>query len=124
MEREAGPALDADIGQHVMGLIVQRWRDGDVVTGSHYFGPDGRRMFETPAYSTTGDGMLLVIERMRALGWWWELDSPGQQDANGDTRDQAHLWRIDSEATVTMAGDTLPHAVALAALAALEGRDG
>lgn len=139
-EREAGPALDALVAERVMGLEVAWFdsardliwleevdafvqRDAGVarLAGTRYALPFSRdlhivgRWLRVVAYSTTGDGMLLVIERMRALGWWWEL---------AKATDGAAVEAVFSLGATYWhrSADTLPHAVALAALAALEGR--
>ncbi len=73
----------------------------------------GNVMSERPGLSTTGDGMLLVLEAMRERGWGAVIVM-GRQ-----------VWSIDVQTakckTLSRArADTLPRAVALAALAALD----
>lgn len=80
-----------------------------------------------PAYSTTGDGMLLVIERMRALGWSVEMSM-----WDGVDKVPFPAWAKFAPVSVMVRrslnggtnADTLPHAVALAALAAMGGMGG
>lgn len=63
-----------------------------------------------PHYSTTGDGMLMVVEAMRERGFHWSVDTkPPMWTAFFKGDDPVYMW-----------GDTLLHAVALAALTALD----
>ena len=80
--------------------------------------------------STTGDGMLAVLERMRALDWTWELGEWSFGPAAPGTPHTAHprawgatLTPFDDgdDRVVVAAADTLPHAVCLAALEAVRG---
>lgn len=66
-----------------------------------------------PDYSTEWDAMRLVVERMVALGW--TVMSVADSGKFGVTlRRSTAPWFRHAQ------GDTLPHAVALAALAALK----
>jgi hypothetical protein len=117
MEHEAGPVLDNFVATRVMGLTPVIGRAGYAI-GMAF--PDGQGY--TPAYSTTGDGMLLVIERMRALGWMvemtmWCATEPVPYPAWARFKPVTIAIRQERRAA---SATTLPHAVALAALAALE----
>lgn len=146
--RQAGPALDALVAERVMGLEVA-WFYSVVdlipVQGINAYllrnGRDPRpagstcalpfyrdqhvagRWWRVAGYSHAGGPMLLVIERMRALGWDFAVKV---------TRTPGYRVWFDKMPKVTDAdfrygdgrADTLPHAVALAAPAALEGQDG
>lgn len=141
MEREVGPAypegtrLDAEVARVVFGLADLKWwkstGGGRVrrVMPTSIVDPDIFVTFRTEdgkdqmvaSYSTTGDGCLLVIERMLALGWEPLMTRTMDHDA----------WAATFSAVANLytygpgkAADTLPHAVCLAALAALEPNDG
>ena len=69
-----------------------------------------------PQYSTSWDAMRLVVERLVALGWTVTVRA---MEGN------ATCWLVDRQpgrSTVYEHGDTAPHAVALAALKAVEGQ--
>ncbi len=65
-----------------------------------------------PDLSTTWVGMRLVVKRMRELGWDWAIYSEG-------TVWQASLNEHAKPSVVIREAETLPHAVCLAALAAI-----
>jgi len=110
--------IDALVAEKVCG-----WTIGDVWSSPP---PDPKRVrnmnVETknspwPRYSTTGDGILLVIEEMRGKGWpEWQvqscLDRPDKTGAR---------FRMDGVGTWVewRNADTAPMAVCLAALKAL-----
>lgn len=65
-----------------------------------------------PDYSTTGDGMLLVIERMQAFGWFYHVYDMVEIPEHG-----CRFYRPDDPDAVAMA-ETMPLAVVKAALLA------
>ena len=104
-------ALDAWLAEHLFGLT-------DEVKAAN---PSWRN--HIPDYSTTGDGMLLVLEAMRERG------HDGSAAVNIDSYRQAVFYPKGSVVRSLLFGfrsrdwtsaDTLPLAVALAARAAIE----
>jgi len=69
-------------------------------------------------YSTTGDGMLLVLEAMRERGYGFEMTD---DVSTGQTGWEVQVWK-DSSSVLgwLLHAETLPRAVALAALAAMK----
>ena len=109
---EAGRELDALVAVEVMGWTRQRL--------GQWVKPDGGPTIAEPnRYSTTGDGMLEVLERMRGLGWI------GVCKVSTDTRSYARFSRNARPGEThavngkDVEADTLPHAVCLAALEAV-----
>ena len=99
---EAGRELDALVAVEVMGwtkLGEWLWRNSDE-----------RDFSDPPRYSTTGDGMLAVLERMRELGWYGRT---------GFLPDGCAEFQHATGHVVGGIADTLPHAVCLAALEAV-----
>ena len=98
----------------------------DVVLFGHgLLGKDTMRhdRLEYPHYSTTGDGMLLVLEKMRERGFRFTLETrnPVRSDLAWKPWAQFHRYKDGVPMVIQSAeADTLPRAVALAALAALE----
>lgn len=68
---------------------------------------------EIPAYSTTGDGLLAVVEKMRERGFWVSLTT--RRIAGDDFL--AKVWNFDVERTAE--DPSAPRAVAISALRAL-----
>lgn len=73
IEQASCRELDALVAEHVIDRIVLRWPDpppNEMTLGRCSEIP-GRIYADgpVPAYSTSGDGMLLVLERMRELGF-------------------------------------------------------
>jgi hypothetical protein len=108
--------LDALVAEKVMGLEVNRdmWV-GDYLRHRHLVDP----MLWTlvPHYSTTWDGMGMVIEAMAKLGWRlrvYEMYTGPYEVTFEQAYDHGFVERTRSDVK-------LPRAVALAALAALEG---
>lgn len=106
----AGPAIDAAVAEHVMGRRV-------------IIGPDAGRLVieagdychvEIPAYSTTVDGMLAVMEMVSEEGWNVEI-----LYTSGGCR--ASVSRI-TRAYAEFIGEKPPHALSVAALLALAAR--
>ena len=81
---EAGRELDELVAVEVFGFVVREYK-----------------------YSTTGDGMLAVLERMGAQGWDVEVVA----DDDG--------WIVKYAGEHAVFAPTLPHAVCLAALEAV-----
>ena len=92
--KEAGRKLDELVEYKVMGSELQ---------GVAY-----------NFYSTTWEGMRLVVERMRKLGF-----TPSMEQAFTGEKWTAYFDINKSSGWVTGSAATLPHAVCLAALAAV-----
>lgn len=146
-EVAAGPELDAIVAEKVMGERVMRWGDdcprcghpcskhggGDTCLACQLEGPPsstGERCGDydwdyARPYSTTGDGMLLLLERMRELGWVFitlELwDRRGQEVAGALMQRESYTLSDSGPRTSRGEADTLPEAVCRAALQAVEG---
>ena len=102
----AGRDLDALIAVEVMGWTI-RAVQGVQLFQDAYHNP----RFFAPDYSTTYEGAGLVIERMRELGW---------EGYDVDATDGVPLVRFWKDGVSPGAdAPTLPHAVCLAALAAV-----
>lgn len=101
---EAGRELDALVAMEVMGWtqVNPRW----------WVRLDGASVPHPPTYSTTGDGMLAVLERMRELGWRSLVTTYGE-------RIEAMFYPGEGWPIYAASADTLPHAVCLAALEAV-----
>lgn len=120
---EAGPELDALVAIEVIGGYVHAHAGPGTVSPATAPAADGSRVvmdsaFPAQCYSTTYEGMGLVLERMQALGWYVQIKSVR------DLQLDEWSWRVDLEpghgwAEVQQCAPTLPHAVALAALAAV-----
>lgn len=121
---EAGHELDVLVAEEVMGWTHDRKRahqvsDGDDwkwVTGWRLGNEEWLHEFPPAYYSTSYEGMGLVLERMKTLGWGMHLDSIAvRTDWSADFMafGQPNAPRVFASAP------TLPHAVALAALAAV-----
>lgn len=96
---QAGRDLDVLIAIEVMWRIVSGDAGVDAI----------------PAYSTTYEGMGLVLERMRGFGWYgsvkMSLDMSCYARFTRNASPKYHGFEVDA--------DTLPHAVCLAALKAV-----
>jgi hypothetical protein len=117
-------ALDLRLAR-ALGLKIYQRDDG-----WWYYIPSGkpRRTHErdavpVPRYSTDGTAMLALWAEMQKRGWWGQVRTPFDDDEKvywaGFTQWGFTGWngRPDYPAS----GETAPEAVALAALAALEG---
>lgn len=116
---EAGRELDALIATEVMGWTHDRERAHEVssadgeswewVTGWRRGSEEWLHDFPPGYYSTSYEGMGLVLERLQALGW--DIDATWAKD----------IWHValGSWNNNKAEAPTLPHAVALAALAAV-----
>ena len=109
----AGRELDALVAKKVLGLTVTH------AYGVPWLG--GRIPGPIPDYSTSWDAMRLVVERLVELHW--EVNTLSAYGC----LPECYLVP-DSEnhycGTLSEHGDTLPHAVALAALKAVEANHG
>lgn len=83
------------------------------MTGEHWHYPDGWIRYHPTRYASTGDGMLAVIEAMRALGW-----NVNMATNEGDDERWAQVERGNDTYSYVFA-PTLPEAVARAAFEAL-----
>lgn len=92
---QPGPELDAKVSRLLFGIIPP--------------------IPTLPEYSTTWSGMQLVVEEMQRRNWWIVLNS------EGDKWSALFYWDPNAEA-FEEESDTAPHAVALAAIAVLEGQ--
>ena len=122
--------LDAWLAEHLLGwtdcdpaYVSTGWEftdpPDDRVTVGRGRGPGCRHFSLLPTFST-GDGMVLVLEAMRARGWW-VLCAVSRLDGR---------WyvQVDSSVSSDMTigeghATTLPRAVAEAAMAALEASE-
>lgn len=111
--------LDAFLAEHLFGW--EREQDGCLVVAD---GPSkGYRFYPgeeiDPAYSSTGDGMLQVLEKMRERGFkgsvvWDRLDQRSPTHITAD-------WSVTFDGAAGALNDSLPRAVAAAAFTALGG---
>ena len=109
--------LDSEIAEKLFG-----WREaGDGTLRPSWFvtlEERGENPILSPtlsAYSTTGDGMLIVLHTMKEHGWLFVIVTMT------DGRFEVQFWREgQSEHHFFGNNDSLPTAVAIAALAALE----
>lgn len=74
---------------------------------------NGDGLHAVPDYSTTGDGMMLVVDAMKAkhngnLRLFWEM------------QEETYVAKFSLDVGIMGVGDTIPEAVARAAKAALE----
>ena len=113
MRVQAGRELDAKVAEVVMGWTYRGlhpihecplWATGH---GDTFL----------PKFSTEWDGMRLIVERMRELGWLYAA-------CCGYETHRFQFYRPGCRDTVGIGSncETLPHAVCLAALAAIEGQ--
>lgn len=81
-----------------------------------------------PRPSTTWHGMGLVIEAMEKRGWWCQMNTPvepGRLDSKYFLFCQGVFQKhgVSGHPDFRASGSTIPHAVCLAALAALENEE-
>jgi len=109
--------VNEQIAEKVMG-----WLPFQLVEGGDWFrgelGDDPAYPIGLPDFTTDGNAMLMVIERMRELGWVCELtaDATANRLCIFGKFIDGHL--IETKSTAL----TLPEAVCKAALAAMEVR--
>lgn len=137
---EAGRELDAFVAVEVFGW---KWLEHFQTRGAMLMPPDRADMglrdrlwyrtekregdtHDVARYSTTGNGMLAVLERMRELGWEWDISEVSSGPVGAEHTQYARAWSASLEAFSDDDGrffisraDTLPHAVCLAALEAV-----
>jgi hypothetical protein len=130
LSRDAGRALDALVAEKVMGWTALHRRDGG---SAEYLGtvPDNSfvgastakripgKTYCVPEYSTDIAAAWLVVERMRADGWWPEVKY--LVDWDNAAKWYAACHRPPHQWSATAA--TAPLAICRAALAALENSD-
>ena len=137
----AGRELDVQIAEEVMGLTVYReWpptdRSGLWPADCHqrlpvYLRVEGRDwegrtipgplLYSVPPYSTTWEGMRLVVERMRQLGWYFDLADFTVGAADERVWEAVFVRQRDGNLDRHCIRDVqAPTAVAQAALKALE----
>jgi hypothetical protein len=118
---EAGAALDRLLAVEAMGWREERGAWLAETPTNHI----QVRYLAPPTYSTSYGGMELVLERMRALGWACSMEEVFTGPAmSRDPADMTYWWEaelrsFDEERKAWGEGATLPHAIALAALAAV-----
>ena len=120
-------ALDAEIAERIMGRAVTRDAyvydpagGGAGFTGPGFtdtFLPATGSMEMIPRYSTSGDAMLEVLARMKALGWKPYLSEPSDGTHLATFVRSASI--IQEDEVVKATAPTLPEAVARAALKAV-----
>lgn len=112
---DAGRELDATVAEKVMGLQVMIHNPGSGEWRTLYAGGDTPLL---PYYSSDPAAAWSVVERMRELGWYWEIVGRSNEPYIG-------AWFYGgptnpSKGTHDGYADTMPLAVCRAALAALE----
>lgn len=109
--------LDALVAEKVMGwTLVKGDRERGSPIANELGGLAGMMCGTIPRYSTTGDGMLAVIEAMHKRGWSCSAEGPdlfGGCWAEFSQMEGKMMRGPDGDA------DSLPRAVCLAALQAL-----
>jgi len=110
-------AFDAQVSEVVFGIKTEyrHWFSGAV--RNYDYMNDIHEII--PAYSTTWEGMKLVVEEMKRKGWSFTLQCWGDEEQIEEMPYEATFGFLGSEPTAT--ANTAPHAVCLAALKALEG---
>lgn len=108
-----GRALDLELARVLFG-----WKPFQLDDGWWYYIPSGKprrtHMIDArpvPRYAETWEGLGLVVERMRARGYAVTLRSTYPDGWRCEVSRLPRLWHADAEIA--------PHAVALAALAAV-----
>lgn len=130
-QREAGRELDADVAEMVMGERVV-WREHNTnerhrlwIVNENWHDQGGRKYYNiAPCYSTDMGDAWYVVERMSALGWWARIQSPftrGEPSSAGFTPLGTSGWNGRPDHFVR--SPSVPLAICLAALAALENSD-
>lgn len=117
---KAGSELDALVGKRVLGLAVESYdatSTGRSIAKKYFVRDDSGRPRAIPRCSTTWEGMRLVVEAMRAKGWYVTMNGPDGYDGHWFARFRSRTFVESANA------DTAPHAVALAAMLAVGGGD-
>lgn len=114
-EQLTGRALDAAVAEHVIGWTRMPWKkEKGVLEGEFMWktpGDEGLYPAELPRYSTTWEGMGLVVEEMKRRGWRWA--------AFDESSGYLCSFVRDDEEEIYASAPTAPEAVARAALLAL-----
>lgn len=127
--------LDAKVAERVMGWSAVEYDAGDSRTmGVCHGTPPGPKSdhladlslhgtgtgsYHIPRYSSTGDGMLLVVEAMRGRGYRVEVDVLPPEANTVEYAVRVKVTKFSSLMAVVDHAPTAPRAVALAALRAL-----
>lgn len=115
---EAGRELDALVAERVMGLAKIMVK-GDFEEFPMFVLPERKRAiwnaFHAPRYSTDIAAAWAVVERMRELGWKFQLDWDGPEPAATFWKDEASLF--------DWTRGPAPSAISNAALAALDAKE-
>ena len=110
---EAGPELDRIVAERVFGVVfvdqIDTW--------------NAPPMRASVAYTTAWDGMGLVVERMRELGWHWSgVNRLSDNEWSGAASFLFGNGPYPIENTTHAEAPTVPLATCRAALAALEAK--
>jgi hypothetical protein len=126
----AGAELDALVAERVMGwqwvtfapayrpndpwsILVSPQQAADLIEAGATAGKGARERPNCPRYSTDWNAMRLVVEAMRARGYLVDVASSSGEGW------WATCWPPDRRQRICRYGDTAPHAIALAAFAAV-----
>lgn len=119
---QPGRELDIEVGKRVLGCHVRKERNRHtfeliVPGGVSYISCVEREdaWCGMPPLSSTWEGMRLVVEAMAARGWWLILSVRGVECEATFVKDSC-----SDRNAIDGLGQTAPHAVAIAALLALE----
>ena len=124
-------ALDAWLAERLFGLVECSFPEcrEEVEGHDHYHFPGyGWGSWKrADLYSSTGDGMLLVVEAMRERGWWFSVEEYGIEGPHqcvefthhpDDSEEDGIEWPTGIATALTPG--SFPRAVCEAAKAALE----
>jgi hypothetical protein len=116
MSIEAGRELDAMVAEKVMGLETGASGDNAWILGDALYVIDDGHAAVLPHYSTDIAAAWLVVEKMRADGWHFEL-------SDRDAVDEQPFWVEFATKEYERGGQSwqaaAPHAICLAALKAV-----
>jgi len=107
-DMKPGPEMDAEVAK-LFGWKYQKIVFGEIVVRL----PDGD--FSHPRFSTTWEGMRLVVEEMQRRGWDYTLEIIAPR--------VEHEIRAQFGSLSPVSGETATHATVLAAIKALQGED-
>lgn len=125
----AGPELDAIVGRTVIGCKVEStknlttgaWRHECRCEYGEHEAPGS--LGALMRFSTTWDGMGLVVERMRELGWHWSgVNRLSENEWSGAAAFLFGNGPYPIENPAQAEAPTVPLATCRAALAALEAK--
>ena len=128
VEMEAGRELDALVAEKVMGWVLNRHEFGSELPGgplkSLGIAPDGSHIMGLPHFSTNISAAWEVVERLDALGYWFQgrtrFDNEGEHDDGCWAGFTPHLttgWNGQPDHYTN--APSMPHAICLAALKAV-----